>query len=356
MGSGDRNESFNDRPDVRIADVASRQHGLITAAQSTALGLSRWASRRRASASRWESVLPGVYRIAGAPVTGRQAALAAVLWAGDGAVVSHRSAAVLWGLDGVETSRVEIAVPYGRAPRHPYVTVHRSKALHGVDRDLIDNIPVTSVARTVIDIAGVLEGEALERAMEDAFHRGLCKPTFLRWRLNELGGAGRPGAARLRRLLDERGRDGALESVLEVKVWRLITGSDLPRPVRQHPVRAEGQLYRLDFAWPVGRVAVECDGFESHGRRTAFERDRSRSAALAAAGWRLVPVTWRDVTADPSRVVARLRAALDNRFIEPSVASSAPRASMKRADGRGGSGGGQGQGDDGSEAAASCFP
>lgn len=255
-------------------------------------------------------MLPGVYRIAGVPETGRQAAMAAVLWAGDNAVVSHLSAAVLWRLDGVVTSRVEVTVPYERARRHAHVRVHRSRALHALDCDVVDHVPVTSVARTIVDIAGVLDSEALERAVEDAFHRGLCKPAFLRWRLNELGGTGRVGVPRLRTVLEERGRDGALESALEVKVWRLIGVSDLPRPVRQYRTRADGRWYRLDFAWPDARVALECDGFDAHGRRVAFERDRARSAALAAAGWRVIPVTWNEAIHASSGVVDRLRVAL----------------------------------------------
>ncbi|MBV8950253.1 MAG: DUF559 domain-containing protein [Actinobacteria bacterium] len=178
------------------------------------------------------TVLPGVYRIAGAPESGRQAAMATVLWAGTAAAVSHLSAALLWGL-----------------------------------------------AR-----AG--------------------------------------GAARSYGISTSTRADG-------VSTWRLIRNSELPRPVRQHRVRAEGRWYRFDFAWLESRVAVECEGFDHHGRRSAFAQDRPRTAALAAEGWRLVPVTWREVTDHPARLVARLPAAVASPFIETSDSVSRSRVSMK---------------------------
>jgi very-short-patch-repair endonuclease len=85
-----------------------------------------------------------------------------------------------------------------------------------------------------------------------------------------------------------------------VKVWRLFIRSGLPKPRRQHPVEIDGRRYRLDFAWPAFRVAVEADGFATHGRRRPFHADRRRMAKFAGAGWRVVPVTWEDVTSRPS--------------------------------------------------------
>jgi very-short-patch-repair endonuclease len=92
-----------------------------------------------------------------------------------------------------------------------------------------------------------------------------------------------------------------------VKVWRLLVGSGLPRPVRQHQVEIDGKRYRLDFAWPSFRVAVEADGFAAHGaRRMVFRADRRRSANLVSAGWRVVPVTWDDASARSAEWLARL--------------------------------------------------
>jgi very-short-patch-repair endonuclease len=100
--------------------------------------------------------------------------------------------------------------------------------------------------------------------------------------------------------------DRALESRLEVKLARLLRTSLLPTPERQFPVGR----YRLDFAWPERRIGCECDGFEHHRARLAWKRDRRRLAAIEAAGWRVVQVTWADVTREPDQTLDRLSLAL----------------------------------------------
>ena len=113
----------------------------------------------------------------------------------------------------------------------------------------------------------------------------------------------------LRRLLDERDGGPAAASRLETRVRRLLHGAGL-RPLQQYEVVVAGRRYRLDFAWPELRVAVEPDGYSAHGARAAFERDRRRWADLTAAGWRLVPVTWRQVAREPAAFLARVHAAV----------------------------------------------
>src|SRR5689334_6572970 len=146
MGSG-RGDSMRDRA---AAALAAHQYGLLSVAQAYEIGFDSDAIAVRVRAGRWERLLPAVYRIAGAPERGRQAAMAAVLWAGDDALVSHQTAGVLRGLDGVETARVHVTVPAKRSPRHAAVVVHRTKELPAMDRDLVHGIPVTSAARTLI--------------------------------------------------------------------------------------------------------------------------------------------------------------------------------------------------------------
>lgn len=253
----------------------------------------------------WDRLLPHVYRIAGSASTERQKALAACLWAGDGAVASHRTAGVLWNLDGVTARQAEITVHSRRAPRSRLILVHRTLALPRADRVTIGGIPITSPLRTLLDLSACFDEEDLEVAVECAIRRALIREAALRHRV---GGKGKGGAAALRRVLDSRAPESpALESRLEVKVWRLIVRSGLPKPVRQHPVEVEARRYRLDFAWPSFRVAVEADGFATHGgRRRVFHADRRRLAALASAGWRVVPVTWEDATARSREWLASL--------------------------------------------------
>lgn len=304
MKRADREERCTE---AQMRRIAASQQGLITRDQALRAGLSSAAVHRRISSGVWERVLPRVFRIAGVPPNGCQAALAACLWAGPQAVVSHAAAAVLWGLEGVQTRRIEITVPAGRAPSSPLVVVHRSLTLTHRDRAELARIPVTSPSRTMVDLAACIDGEPLETAMESGMRRGLFTAMSLRRRLDAIGGQGRPGSAELRRLLEQRGeRSRSLEYPLEVKVWRMLVRSGLPRPVRQHAVEVDGHRYRLDFAWPGFAVAVEADGFASHGGRLAFHADRRRIAGLLSAGWRVVPVTWQDVTERPHEWLTRL--------------------------------------------------
>jgi very-short-patch-repair endonuclease len=270
--------------------------------------MSSQAVARRRESGALERVLPRVYRSALVPATLEQRSLAAVLWAGARSVASHGSAACLWGLDaGSEVELVHLWVPPSRAPTHPRVVVHRG-AIDGNDLRLLKGVPVTSPARTVIDLAGRLDGEVLEAAVEDVLHRGLTTASTLERRLAALGGRGRPGAGRLERVLMERDQ-APLESRLEVKVWRLLRGAGF-RPVRQYVVRCEGRTFRLDFAWPRLKVAVEADGFRAHGGKVAHVGDRRRWAALAASGWRIVPVTWDDCVKTPEVFLERVRSAV----------------------------------------------
>src|SRR5262249_22489027 len=149
--------------------------------------------------------------------------------------------------------------------------------------------------------------DALLALMEGAFRAGLVTPERLASRLEALRSSGRTGAGRLESLLARRPLGAAaLESRLEALVCRLIDRSGLPRPERQHWVVAGGNRYRLDFAWPDIRVAVECKGFAFHGGREHFEPGEERTADLVSAHWDVLPVTWRQATKSPDRLLERL--------------------------------------------------
>ena len=251
--------------------------------------------------------MPCVYRIAGGAATGLQGAMAATLWAGNGSLVSHGAAAVLWGFAGARARKVELWVPARCSKTSDHVIVHRGTRLDRADRAVLDGIPITSPTRTLIDYAARLEDEALLAVMEDAFRRDLTHPERLAARLFALRTSGRVGGGRLEALLDARPSDAkALESRLEAKFWRLIDKSSLPRPERQFSVVANGRRYRLDFAWPELRVAVECDGWSHHGGREKFEADQLRRSDLASLGWYVIPVTWEQCTRASQAVLARI--------------------------------------------------
>jgi very-short-patch-repair endonuclease len=306
MASAGRASSVNERS---VRERAETQHGVVSRAQARDLGISDAAISRRTSDGLWTRVLPGVFRIAGAPQTDLQVPMAAVLWAGDGAVVSHATAARIWGIEGARERKVELWVPWPRNPRHDLVEVHRGMRVDRADRVRVGPIPLTTPIRTLIDLSARMEDDPLLAAMEGLFKAKLCTPDRLAVRVEILRTSGRPGAGRLAELLAARSGP-PLESVLEAKVWRLLRRTGLPLPQRQHWVTLAGRRFRLDFAWPELRVGLECDGWEHHGTKSAFAPDRARLAEFAAAKWRVLPVTWHAVTREAGRVERWLRNSL----------------------------------------------
>jgi very-short-patch-repair endonuclease len=302
-----RTRSDNER---ELRQLATEQVGVFSRAQAREAGLTTGAITRRVRSGRWERILPHVYGITGVPSSDRRSAMAAALWAGDGAVVSHGTAGVLWGIEGVRGPRTEIWVPSPRNPHAEQIVVHRGARVDRADRTAIGPIPVTTPIRTLIDIAGRLENDRLLAAMESVFRQKLGTPDRLAARLAALRASGRPGSGRLEELLERRGDGRPLESTLEGKVWLLLTRSGLALPARQHWVATAGGRYRLDFAWPDRKLALECDGWEHHGSHVAFGKDRERLSDMVAMGWRVLVVTWDIGTRQPRRVVRWVEMAL----------------------------------------------
>ena len=283
--------------------MLNRQHGLITTAQALELGISSSTLSKRTRRGEFERVLPRVWRSTLVVPSLQQKALAAVLFAGEDSVASHGTAARLFG------ARDAGSLPHVWSPNQrqsDLVVVHRGLVAQN-DRRIRDGVPVTGPARTLVDLAAVLDDEQLEIALEHFLHHGLTTPMSINRCLDAIGGTGRAGSARLRALLADRDAR-PLESPLEVKVWRLLRRAGL-KPVRQFEVTCGNHRYRLDFAWPKLKVAIEADGFAAHDGRRAFVADRRRLAELAAAGWIVIPLTWDDC-AHPEVVVQRVRAAL----------------------------------------------
>lgn len=294
-----------------IAELAVRQDGLWTRRQAYAAQLSRHQCEHRVRSGAWAEVLPGIYRAASTPMNQRRHRRAALLWAGSTALVSHRSAAEVWGLEGVREVKPEITVTSGH-PRHDDVIVHRSGIVLASDIRHVDGLRVAAPALTLVTLAGYIEEEDLEIAFESARRMRYVTVEDVAARLAPIAGRGRRGASDLRRLVTMLEGRPAAEYPLEVKVARALRASALPEPSRQHVVRLFGKTYRLDFAWPGALVALECDGRLRHSEDSDFQRDRARWSALAAAGWRIVFVTWRDVARDWVRIERQLHAALDH--------------------------------------------
>lgn len=297
--------------DARCAAIASRQFGLISLAQTREVGLDRAFVHRRATAGRWERIVPEVYRLAGVPSSWQQLLMAAVLWVPRSAV-SHRAAAALWELDGFPRGAIELSTASNRKSTVSWITLHRTSRLDRSDVTSLGSLSVTTPTRTIVDLCGVASWEEVEPALDDALRRGLTSLPRLRWAAGRLGGKGRSGARLLAALLAERGPGSTqAASFLESRLRRLLHRSALPKPAEQHEIRDRGRLLaRVDFAYPEARLGIEADGYRYHSGRAAWQRDRARRNALTSLEWRILNVTWDDLECRPSGIVSEIRAAL----------------------------------------------
>jgi len=234
--------------------------------------------------------------------------MAAVLACGPGAVLSHRDAAALWGLR--QTSRTKVDVIAARSVgSRPGIDVHRVRSLHPEDCTIHDGIPVTTVARTLLDLAEVVRPRETERAFDEAERLRLLDLVALEVTCGRAHG--RHGLKVLRPLLDDR-RPSLVDtrSPLERRFLPFCRGHGVPLPV----VNVAIGEFTVDALWSKHRLIVELDSYEFHGKtRAAFERDHARDAALLLAGYRVVRVTWRRLEREPERVAGELRALLDAR-------------------------------------------
>lgn len=236
--------------------------------------------------------------------------MAAYLWVGAEAVVSHRAAAALWRLDGIEPGPIEVSsTRFRHSPRG--LTLHRTDKLPSCDVTTLPPFRITTVSRTLLDLGAVLEIEKVEAAFDDALRRRLTTLSRLHWRLDELGIPGRRGVATLRQLMaGRRSSEPVPESTLERRVLSLLSDSGLPAPARQFEVKEKGKVIaRIDFAYPEA-LEIEADGYRYHSGRAVWQRDLERRNALTVRGWRVLHVTWEDIASRPKEVAEKVHRAL----------------------------------------------
>lgn len=291
--------------DIRIARLAERQFGAFSRRQALACGLTTDEIDGRLRRGRWVHLHAGVYRVAGTPSTAAQKVLAAVLAAGDGAYASHQTAGLLWKLEGIQDEIVHITVPGRRRVRVRDLAVHRPVLSTGRDVTRIGTIPVAVPARTIIDLAGVLNATQLEDALDDALRRGLLDRKALLERLRSMPRNGRRGLPVLEALLRARVGEPITGSSLESRFRRLLQSAGLPEPVSQHEIRDnDGSLVaRVDFAYLDASLAIEIDGYRYHSGRKSWERDRARQNRLVELGWMPLRITYRQIDDRPEEVV-----------------------------------------------------
>lgn len=291
-------------PDLEIAALATRQHGVVALRQLLALQLGRRAIERRVAEGRLHRLHVGVYAVGHAAVSRHGAWMAAVLACGPRALLSHRDAAALWGLRDTARTRVDVTAPRSLDGR-PGITLHRVRRLHPEDRTSRDGIPVTSVARTLLDLAEVLPAHNLPRVAEQAERLDLLDLRAVERLLARA--RGRHGLRPLAAVLAGYAAAPATRSELERRFLQLCRQAHLPPPA----INVQVAGCEVDAAWRAQRLVVELDGHAYHRTRAAFERDRARDAALQLAGYRVLRLTHRRLQDEPAQALRTVRALLE---------------------------------------------
>jgi Protein of unknown function (DUF559)/Transcriptional regulator, AbiEi antitoxin len=298
--------------DVLIARLAERQHGVVSLPQLQCLGLSARAVRDRVAAGRLTRIHRGVYAVGHGRLTQRGRWMATVLAYGPEAVLSHRSAAALHGIRPNNRRKVDVTVPSPSARARPGIDVHRSTTLQAADITTIDGIPCTSLARTLLDLAEVVDRRSVERAVGEAEVRRIFDLRAVEDVLSRA--IGRRGAPVLQSVLADYVGPTLTDEELEERFLTLCRAAGLPTPeVNAWITLDDGIAYKADFLWREQRLIVETDGRDVHTTRKAFEHDRERDQRLTLAGFTVVRFTWRQIKREPGRVadaVKRLLARL----------------------------------------------
>jgi very-short-patch-repair endonuclease len=255
-------------------------------------------------------VLPNVYRMTAVAASPEQQLRAALAWAGPRAVAAGRSAAMLYGLDGAHTDRPEIVVPEGVRARCDEIIVHHARDRRALMVRHRSGIPTTGVEATLLLLAHVEQGEALEVACEDARRRRLTSLRAIDAYLDRWQQRGRPGVRALRTLVAQLDPVHPARSKLEVLTRRLLVANRLGDFVRELPLTDGGRRFSYDFAFVRERVILEVNGHRWHGDPADFERDQAKWSVPARHGFRLVLATWEKVTQQPQALIAEMRATL----------------------------------------------
>ena len=298
-----------------IADVATRQHGVVARWQLAAAGVGRRAIGNRIASGRLHPVHVGVFAVGHPNLSVEGIWMAAVLAAGEEGVLSHRSAGALWGVCDDAATFTETTTPE-RHDRRDGLRPHRGKPSPD-EVTARRGIPVTTVERTLIDLAAVLPRHRLARAVHQAEILRLLDLHALT-RLMERH-RGRRGIARLRLVLAELAETGAqvTRSELEDRFLGFVRRTGLPTPETNVSLTVGGRWFEVDCLWRREGVVVELNGYAVHGTRQAFETDNERLRMMQAAGLRPVPVTWRQLTRTPDALERDLRALLRGRASDP---------------------------------------
>lgn len=278
--------------DPDVTHLLAVQHGVVSAQQLVALGVSRWTIRRHSDRGVLVAVVPGVYRDAGHPSTFEAEAMAVQLHAAPDGVLSSTTAARILGLRGMPKRPVRVLTSERTRAALP-AWVHKvssSWLIEDVDVTMLNGFRLLRPVRLLLTLAELFNDHRFERAAEDAWHLDLVSPAEASDFLASYRRQGRSGIARLERWLDKTAhRKLPSQSGFELDILDAIRRAGLPEPERQHPVTLRtGELIHLDFAWPAVLLAVEPGHSWWHGGDLRARADMARDRACTVMGWEVV--------------------------------------------------------------------
>jgi very-short-patch-repair endonuclease len=288
--------------ELMLRELGAAQQGVVGRAQLRARGFAVHVIARLVRTGRLIVLHRGVYQVGPLPAARAQERAATI--ASREGCISHRSAAGLHQLHATLVDTVEVTLPRRRRRRIEGVRIHRARDLLPDEVTTIDGIPVTTPARTLLDISAESPEREVEQALANAFRlklvtRGEVLAIIERHPTHR-------GAPGLRGLLAAESDPAFTRSQAEEKLLAVIRRARLPAP--ELNVRVLG--HEVDVLWRTARVIAEVDGFTYHGSARSFTLDRRRDAELTAAGYRVLRFTWADVTEQWAVTVVRLAQAL----------------------------------------------
>jgi hypothetical protein len=302
--------------DRRISELATEQHGVVARAQLRTIGLTDKNIDYRLAAGRLIRISSGVFAVGHASLTREARWMAAVLGCGKHAVLSHHDAAAHWELMPARGVLIDVTTPVrsGRQPDRRRIRLHRVGTLASDEVTVRDAIPVTTPARTLLDLASVLRPRTLEDVIAQADRLERFDLVAVRRVLD--AHPRQHGAPALRMLLDRLAGAGVAEtrSALEIALLQLCDDHGLPTPLTNVPIAG----FIVDFHWPGTNLIVETDGYVYHSMPSSFEADRERDQLLMLAGYRVVRLTYNQVTRRRRQTARRLEDILaGSRSISP---------------------------------------
>jgi very-short-patch-repair endonuclease len=290
---------------VALAELAAQQWGIVGVAELRSLGFDRGAVHRRVRSGRLHPLYRGVYVLGHKHLGVQGRRLAAVRAMGGGALLSHRTAADAWGLRAYNGARIDVLVASGARRKLEGVLIHQTRSLHPDDITELDGIPITSVARTILDSAATATAHVVEQMVHEAEVHRVLDVAEIQAALDR-----RPNAknATYVRAAITTPSPGPTRSELEDRFHSFVHRHRLNRPIRNALVPTRIGVLEVDALWPDINLVVELDGAATHLTRKAFEEDRRRDAALVAAGYIPMRISWLRLTTDEQGLLDDLAA------------------------------------------------